>query len=80
MKPLINSRLCGMELLSISRIGADWCIGCQTVSHHNKKVFRKFDELTERFDHVHVDLVGPLPYSDGFKYLLTCVDRFYTLA
>ena len=29
-----------------------------------------------RFDHVHVDLVGPLPYSDGFKYLLTCVDRF----
>ena len=29
-----------------------------------------------RFDHVHVDLVGPLPYSNGFKYLLTCVNRF----
>ena len=54
------------------------CTGCQTakVSRHNKPVFGKFDESTERFDHVHVDLVGPLPYSDGFKYLLTCVNRF----
>ena len=25
---------------------------------------------------MNVDLVGPLPYSAGFKYLLTCVDRF----
>ena len=58
--------------INIYRYIANWCrscIGCQTakVSRHNK---------TEKFDHVHVDLVGPLPYSDGFKYLLTCVDRF----
>ena len=25
---------------------------------------------------VHIDLVGPLPPSRGFTYLLTCVDRF----
>ena len=60
---------------------ANWCrycTGCQAakVVRHNKPVFGKFEEPTERFDHVHVDLVGPLPYSDGFKYLLTCVDRF----
>ena len=60
---------------------ANWCrycTDCQAakVSRHNKPVFGKFEEATERFDHVHVDLVGPLPYSDGFKYLLTCVDRF----
>ena len=55
-----------------------YCTGCQTdkVSRHNRPVFGKFEEPTERFDHVHVDLVGPLPYSDGFKYLLTCFDRF----
>jgi hypothetical protein len=29
-----------------------------------------------RFDVVHIDLVGPLPPSHGFTYLLTCVDRF----
>uniref|UniRef100_A0AAQ4R448 Integrase catalytic domain-containing protein n=1 Tax=Gasterosteus aculeatus aculeatus TaxID=481459 RepID=A0AAQ4R448_GASAC len=28
-----------------------------------------------RFDHVNVDLVGPLPSSHGFNYLLTMVDR-----
>ena len=29
-----------------------------------------------RFDHVHLDLVGPLPSSAGQSYLLTCIDRF----
>ena len=28
------------------------------------------------FDHVHVELVGPLPLSQGCRYLLTCVDHF----
>ena len=57
------------------------CTGCQTakVSRHNRPVFGKFEEPTERFDHVHIDLVGPLPYSNGFKYLLTCVDHFTRL-
>lgn len=26
--------------------------------------------------HVHLDLVGPLPLSQGHSYLLTCIDRF----
>ena len=60
---------------------AKWCRcckGCQTakISRHNKPVFSKFDEPTERFDHIHIDIVEPLPYADGFRYLLTCVDRF----
>jgi Integrase core domain. len=29
-----------------------------------------------RFSHVHIDLVGPLPHSNGYAYILTCVDRF----
>ena len=28
-----------------------------------------------RFSHVHLDLVGPLPSSQGFSYLLTMIDR-----
>ena len=60
---------------------AKWCRsckGCQTakISRHNQPVFSKFTEPTERFDHVHIDIVRPLPYVDGFKYLLTCVDCF----
>ena len=54
------------------------CKGCQTakISRHNKLDFGKFDEPTERFDHIHIDIVGPLPYANGFRYLLTCVDHF----
>ncbi|XP_071481533.1 uncharacterized protein [Diadema antillarum] len=29
-----------------------------------------------RFQHVHIDIVGPLPSSSGYQYLLTCVDRY----
>ena len=29
-----------------------------------------------RFDHINVDLVGPLPSCQGFTYLFTIVDRF----
>ena len=28
------------------------------------------------FDHVHLDLMGPLPPCKGYSYILTCVDRF----
>ena len=77
-KPLINTRFVwhGMNIDV-----ANWCRsckGCQTakICRHNKLVFGKFTEPNERFAHVHVDIVGPLRHFDGFKYLLTCVNRF----
>ena len=77
-KPLINTRFVwhGMSIDI-----AKWCRsckGCQTakISRHNKPVFGKFDEPTETFDHIHIDIAGPLPYADGFRYLLICVDCF----
>ena len=33
-----------------------------------------------RFDVVHINLVGPLPLSQGFTYLLACVDCFPSLS
>jgi len=29
-----------------------------------------------RFSHVHIDLVGSLPVSFGFRYCLTTIDRY----
>ena len=29
-----------------------------------------------RFGNIHLDLVGPLPVSEGYRYLLTFIDRF----
>ncbi|GBL84725.1 hypothetical protein AVEN_191166-1 [Araneus ventricosus] len=43
----------------------------------SKKVVADILSLpSARFDHVHLDLVGPLPPSDNCEYLLTCIDRF----
>ena len=37
---------------------------------------QKFDLPLQRFQHVCIDLVGKLPMSEGYLYLLTIVDRF----
>ena len=51
------------------------CIPCQRakVHKHTKAPLSKFELPTRRFDHVHIDLVGPLPESQGHTYLLTMV-------
>lgn len=46
------------------------CISCQ-----RSKVTRHVT-TGGRFEHVHIDIVGPLPISQGFRYCLTCIDRF----
>lgn len=54
------------------------CIPCQRskVGRHTRTPLQPFLPPRARFDHVHVDIVGPLPPSQGYKYILTCVDRF----
>ncbi|BHF85239.1 hypothetical protein SprV_1002840200 [Sparganum proliferum] len=54
------------------------CIPCQRskIQRHNKAPIGTFPSPGARFSHVHRDIVGPLPLSNGCSYLLTCVDRF----
>nr|VZI26239.1 unnamed protein product [Spirometra erinaceieuropaei] len=54
------------------------CLGCQRnkVRRHNKTPIGTFPTPDARFSHIHLDIVGPLPLSNGCSYLLTCVDRF----
>lgn len=54
------------------------CLACQRskVTRHTKSPIGSFSAPDARFEHVHIDLVGPLPYSSGCTYLLTCIDRF----
>ncbi|BHF57334.1 hypothetical protein SprV_0100027500 [Sparganum proliferum] len=54
------------------------CIPCQRskIQRHNKAPIGTFPGPGARFNHVHLDIVGPLPLSNGCSYLLTCVDRF----
>ena len=53
------------------------CLECQRskVTRHTVPPIGTFEIPTRRFEHIHVDIVT-LPLSNGFKYLLTAVDRF----
>ena len=54
------------------------CIQCQRSKVHQHSIIPlgTFATPDAYFDHVHIDLVGPLPLSNGCVYLLTCIERF----
>lgn len=66
---------------NLNRDVSEWtrnCLSCQQskIHRHTKAPLAKFKGPTERFRHINIDIVGPLPSSQGFTYCLTCVDRF----
>lgn len=75
---LISSRYMWPNLKNDCRDWARKCFQCQSskVTKHVKSPIGTFSVPSDRFDHVHIDLVGPLPFCEGFTYLLTCVDRY----
>ncbi|GBM19311.1 hypothetical protein AVEN_200248-1 [Araneus ventricosus] len=54
------------------------CLDCQIckVIRHTNSPLQSFHRPSGRYDHVHLALVGPLPPSDNYEYLFTCIDRF----
>ncbi|CAB0015814.1 unnamed protein product [Nesidiocoris tenuis] len=54
------------------------CHHCQSskIHRHEKSPLVPFLKPNARFACIHIDVVGPLPNSNGFVYLLTCIDRF----
>ncbi|GFT72366.1 transposon Tf2-11 polyprotein [Trichonephila clavipes] len=66
---------------SISSDVAKWarhCLACQKskIHRHTRSPLSSFQEPSQRFDHVHLDLIGPLSPSNGYTYCLTMIDRF----
>lgn len=54
------------------------CPECQRnkVTRHTRTPPGRFPLPSSRFQHIHIDIVGPLPPSNGYRYCLTVVDRF----
>ncbi|KAK3752991.1 hypothetical protein QZH41_016305 [Actinostola sp. cb2023] len=75
---LIVSRYIWPKMNSDVRKWAKECLACQRakIHLHTSPPLGRFDLPKQRFNNVHIDLVGPLPSSNGFTYLLTCIDRF----
>ena len=74
---LVSQKFVWRGLKKDVRTWVDSCVACQRakIHRHTKAPFEPFTVPERRFDHVNVDLVGPLPPSHGFTYLLTMVDR-----
>ena len=75
---LITSRFVWPGINADVRRWTRSCVQCQRAKaqRHFRSPPSSFLVPDARFDIVHIDLVGPLPSSRGFTYLLTCVDRF----
>ena len=54
------------------------CLICQKakVNRHTKAPIHPCEFTGSRLENVHIDIAGPLPESQGQRYLLTMVDRF----
>ena len=75
---LITSRYVWPSINKDVRNWARACIPCQRskVQRHTVTPLSTFAVPDVRFSKVHIDLVGPLPPSQGYTYLVTCIDRF----
>ena len=53
------------------------CLSCQQskVLRHIKAPLATFATPDARFNQVHIDIVGPLSPSQGFTYILTCINH-----
>ena len=75
---LLTSRFFWPGMNTDIRRWARSCLQCQRakVHRHTTTPLSTFNAPDARFDHIHIDLAGPLPTSQGYTYLLTCIDRF----
>ena len=75
---LITARYVWPNMQNCIRKWAKSCEQCQRskVHRHTRSPKGSFPLPSARFEHIHIDLIGPYPPSEGFNYCLTIVDRF----
>ena len=75
---LMQSKFVWHGMLKEVRTWVKNCISCQRskVQRHVRAPLATFKVPDERFTHINLDIVGPLPLSQGYTHLLTIVDRF----
>ena len=52
------------------------CCQVAKVQRHTRVPWQQFELPDQHFQHIHVDIVGPLPKSEGQAYLFTIVNHF----
>ena len=81
--PKVTLRLINHQYVwpNMTRDIKSWCKQCTQcqqckVARHNKFLPNHFVSPDARFDHIHLDLVGPFPYSYGCTHVLTIINRY----
>lgn len=74
---LVSERFVWPSMKRDCRIWSRSCDACQRskVSRHNSAPTGNFNTPSGRFMHVHIDIVGPLPVCNEYRYCLTAIDR-----
>lgn len=77
-KKLIGSRFFWPHMNTDVASWTKTCIKCQIskVQRHTISPIQNFAIPKGRFEHIHIDLVGPLPPSGGCTHILTVIERF----
>ena len=75
---LLKQRFVWPAMAQDCAIWVKQCSQCQLnkVQRHTHGPVGNFPVPSERFEHVHLDLIGPLNPSQGCSYALTCIDRY----
>ena len=73
---LITARFVWLGINSDVRHWTRSCVQCQRarINRHTTAPLSSFPTPDARFDVIHINFVGPLPSSQRFTYLLTCID------
>lgn len=74
---LVTQRFVWPGVRKDCRQWAKQCQQCQRskIHRHTEAPLTAFDKPSGRFQHIHLDIIGPLPLSSGNRYCLTIVDR-----
>ena len=74
---LIVSRFVWPKINADVRQWSHQCLQCQRlkIQRHTVTPLSSFTTPKRRFQNIHMDLVDPLPPSEGYTYLLTIIDR-----
>ena len=75
---LISARYVWPRLQADCRKWAQTCQECQRakISRHVQSPLCSINTPSGRFQHIYIDLIGPLPLAHNYKYCLTVIDRF----
>ena len=73
---ILHTKVIWPQMRADIKLWVSECQLCQKhkISRYIKPPFQHFP-TGNRFDIIHIDLVGPLPVDNGFSYLLTMIDR-----